>query len=216
MKTGLEPKEDEDADPKAKKRTKAAPKTIWGKFSQAIYDLMSELAEPLTQDLDDPSIGHKPTLPKNHGLEAPCEKTDLHFIRCLKPNDKKVANFFSHSMTLQQITYMGVLESIKVKQVNFPYRKKHAEFYKLYELLSPAYGEGRYDLLSESEKASRNWKQLSEEIVKRVFSPLNKEHLDMIFPKLCAFGTTKILKMGEVKQVLDESKAKAVSIIIIN
>ena len=89
-----------------------------------------ELAEPLTQDLADESIGHKPTLPKNPSNEPPCEKSDLHFIRCLKPNDKKVANFFSHSMTLQQITYMGVLESIKVKQVNFPYRKKYNDFYK--------------------------------------------------------------------------------------
>ena len=60
MKTGFEAKEEEPDDPKMKKRTKAAPKTIWGKFSVQIQDLMFELAEPLTQELDDPSIGHKP------------------------------------------------------------------------------------------------------------------------------------------------------------
>ena len=90
--------EEEDDDPRAK-RTKAAPKTIWGKFSLQIADLMVELAEPLTQDYDDESIGHKAVLPKN--FNPTCEKTDLHFIRCIKPNDKKEKDFFAHFMTLQ-------------------------------------------------------------------------------------------------------------------
>ena len=56
---------------------------------------------------------------------------------------------------------MGVLESIKVKQVNFPRRMKYAEFYKEYELLSPAYGKGRYDLLSEFEKEKRSTREFT-------------------------------------------------------
>lgn len=47
---------------------------------------------------------------------------------------------------------MGVLESIRVKQENFPYRYKYEEFYKNFELLSPAYVEGRYDLMSPEQK----------------------------------------------------------------
>ena len=110
-------------------------------------------------------------------------------------------------MTLQQITYMGVLESIKVKQENFPYRKKYEEFYRIYELLSPAYAEGRYDLLSDSVKAGRQWDKLSQQIIEKVFSPLNKEEYESFY----ALGKTKILKMGEAKLVLDKSKQKAVS-----
>ena len=67
---------------------------------------------------------------------------------------------------------MGVLESIKVKQENFPYRKKYEEFYRIYELLSPAYVNGRYDMMSENERATKDWNKLSKEIVERVFSPL--------------------------------------------
>lgn len=114
---------------------------------------MNELAEPLIpKDFNKTDASKEPPKKSN---DPPCEKCDLHFIRCLKPNDKKVKDFFAHAMTLQQITYMGVLESIKVKQENFPYRKKYEEFYKIYELLSPAYVEGRYDLLSESQKSTR-------------------------------------------------------------
>jgi myosin heavy subunit len=56
---------------------------------------------------------------------------------------------------------MGVLESIKVKQENFPYRKKYEDFYRIYELLSPAYVEGRYDLMSAAEKSSKKWDELA-------------------------------------------------------
>ena len=65
-------------------------------------------------------------------------------------------------MTLQQITYMGVLESIRVKQENFPYRYKYEDFYKSFELLSPAYVEGRYDLMTEDQRATKDWRKLVE------------------------------------------------------
>ena len=51
---------------------------------------------------------------------------------------------FVHSMTLQQITYMGVLESVDLKQKNYPFRKKFEEFYADFELLSPRFAQLRY------------------------------------------------------------------------
>ena len=75
-------------------------------------------------------------------------------------------------MTLQQINYMGVLESISVKQENFPFRKKYEDFYKQYELLSPAYSEGRYDMMSESTRDKKDWKALSEVIMEKAFAAL--------------------------------------------
>mmetsp|Transcript_29119 Transcript_29119/g.28163 ORF Transcript_29119/g.28163 Transcript_29119/m.28163 type:complete len:96 (+) Transcript_29119:1919-2206(+) len=94
---------------------------------------MWELAEPL-MDLA------KPAEPAKKSNEPPCEVCELHFIRCIKPNDKKIKDCFIDAMCLQQITYMGVLESVSLKQKNFPYRKGFEEFYAKYELLSPLYG----------------------------------------------------------------------------
>ena len=60
---------------------------------------MEELAEPLIpKDL----TGDKPE-PEKKGKEDPpptCPPCDLHFIRCLKPNEKKKPRIFSHAMTL--------------------------------------------------------------------------------------------------------------------
>ncbi len=39
---------------------------------------------------------------------------------------------------------MGVLESVDLKQKNFPFRKKFEEFYAEYELLGPEYANMRY------------------------------------------------------------------------
>ena len=174
MKTGFEPAEDVDEKGKAKK--KPTLKTIWGKFNVQINDLMEELAEPLIpQDFG----GDEQAAPaKNKKVKEPtCDETDLHFIRCLKPNDVKKANIFFHAMTLQQITYMGVLESIRVKQENFPYRYKYEDFYRIYELLSSEYVNGRYDLMDEGTKRSKDseWKNYTEEIIKKAFGPLSLE-----------------------------------------
>lgn len=39
---------------------------------------------------------------------------------------------------------MGVLESVDLKQKNFPFRKKYEDFYSEFELLSPKYATIRY------------------------------------------------------------------------
>lgn len=73
-------------------------------------DLMNELAEPLLK------MGEE----KQKQVPTNIENTELHFIRCIKPRPKPESpsdrpGLFVHSMTLQQITYMGVLESVDLK-----------------------------------------------------------------------------------------------------
>lgn len=57
---------------------------------------------------------------------------DVHFIRCLKPNEVKKCNIFHHSMTLNQIRYLGVLDSLKVRKDSYPIRRAFDLFYKQY------------------------------------------------------------------------------------
>jgi len=99
-----------------------------------MINLMEELAEPLLQ------MGEE----KQKTIPEGLEDTKLHFIRCIKPRLKPerpdpTPGFFCHTMTLQQITYMGVMESVDLKQKNFPIRKRWEEFYAEFELLSPRY-----------------------------------------------------------------------------
>lgn len=53
-----------------------------------------------------------------------------HFVRCLKPNDSKMASSFSRQKVLEQLQYTGVLETIRIRQQGFSHRLPFADFLK--------------------------------------------------------------------------------------
>ena len=57
---------------------------------------------------------------------------DVHFIRCIKPNELKQKLNFVPSTALNQIRYLGVLDSIKVRKESYPIRKLYKHFYLKY------------------------------------------------------------------------------------
>lgn len=61
---------------------------------------------------------------------------ECHFIRCLKANDIKKPNIWMPNLVLQQIKYLGVLESIKVRKESFPIRRPYKLFYERYDELA--------------------------------------------------------------------------------
>ena len=58
---------------------------------------------------------------------------------------------------------MGVLESVDLKQKNFPFRKKYEEFFARYEILGPLYGTIRYDKMVD--KSQYNFREYSIKII---------------------------------------------------
>ena len=62
---------------------------------------------------------------------------ECHFVRCIKPNDKKEASSFVSGLVLQQIQYMGVLDTIKVRKQSYPVRRLYKSFYERYQELDP-------------------------------------------------------------------------------
>ena len=56
-----------------------------------------------------------------------------HYIRCLKPNEVKKKNYFVPWFSLLQIKYMGVLDTIRVRQEGFPVIKSYKEWYLKFE-----------------------------------------------------------------------------------
>lgn len=93
---------------------------------------------------------------------------------------------------------MGVLESVELKQKNFPFRKKFMEFYQEYELLSPRFAEVRFFQMN---KNTEDFDGLSKAIVIDAMKGLGTDFY--------ANGVTKILMMPETKAILDACKTKA-------
>ena len=63
-------------------------------------------------------------------------KTAPHYIRCVKPNDAKRSNTFDTKMSLEQLTYAGVFEAVKIRKSGYPFRLLHRAFVARYRCLA--------------------------------------------------------------------------------
>lgn len=85
----------------------------------------------------------KPTLGsmfKNSLIELmkTINSTNVHYIRCIKPNEEKRAWEFDSLMVLSQLRACGVLETIRISCAGFPSRWTYVEFADRYHILVPS------------------------------------------------------------------------------
>jgi myosin-1 len=59
-----------------------------------------------------------------------------HYIRCIKPNQTKKPNDFDSSYTKNQVTYLGLLENVRVRRAGYASRLTFERFVERYALLS--------------------------------------------------------------------------------
>lgn len=135
----------------------------------------------------------KPTLGsifKNSLIELmkTINSTNVHYIRCIKPNELKKAWEFDSLMVLSQLRACGVLETIRISCAGFPSRWTYVEFADRYHILVP----------------SKDWiKVMSEETTKESVSELCNQILTTHLPDKSKYqlGNTKIFfKAGMLAQ----------------
>ncbi|XP_006831700.1 PREDICTED: unconventional myosin-Vc [Chrysochloris asiatica] len=61
--------------------------------------------------------------------------TTPHYVRCIKPNDKKLPFEFDSKRIVQQLRACGVLETIRISAQSYPSRWTYIEFYSRYGIL---------------------------------------------------------------------------------
>ncbi|XP_043514195.1 unconventional myosin IC isoform X1 [Frieseomelitta varia] len=59
------------------------------------------------------------------------------YIRCIKPNDYKMANQFNQQIILHQVKYLGLMENLRVRRAGFAYRRPYEQFLQRYKSLCP-------------------------------------------------------------------------------
>lgn len=65
------------------------------------------------------------------------DKTDPHYIRCLKPNAFKLPNKLNIREIMLQLKYAGMMEAIRIRQLGYSSRQLHEHFFKKYSILLP-------------------------------------------------------------------------------
>jgi len=89
------------------------------------------------------AVNRKPTLGgifKSSLIElmSTINGTDVHYIRCIKPNEAKEAWKFEGPMVLSQLRACGVLETVRISCAGYPTRWTYEEFALRYYMLVPS------------------------------------------------------------------------------
>lgn len=89
------------------------------------------------------AVNRKPTLGgifKSSLIELmnTINNTDVHYIRCIKPNEAKEAWMFEGPMVLSQLRACGVLETVRISCAGYPTRWTYEEFALRYYMLVPS------------------------------------------------------------------------------
>jgi myosin heavy subunit len=66
------------------------------------------------------------------------ERTQPHYIRCIKPNLNKAANSFAAGEVLKQLRYSGMMEAIRIRREGYALREDHQSFYNRFCVLLDA------------------------------------------------------------------------------
>ena len=109
---------------------------------------------------------------------------EVHFIRCIKPNELKKEGLFMADFSLLQIRYLGLLDSIKIRKQGFPLRKDYEEFGRKYA-----------GILNLQKKKPKDGIKL--------FFDKSAEFSGEVGKKIL-FGTSKVYMKQEVMDFLDE------------
>ncbi|KAL1501336.1 hypothetical protein ABEB36_006675 [Hypothenemus hampei] len=57
------------------------------------------------------------------------------YIRCIKPNDAQRPSFFDSEIVRNQVTYLGLMENLRVRRAGFAYRRTYELFLQRYKCL---------------------------------------------------------------------------------
>ncbi|KAI8979421.1 P-loop containing nucleoside triphosphate hydrolase protein [Mycotypha africana] len=113
--------------------------------SQFLANMVQPVSPPSTPTLEQTprksmSQTKKPTLGSIFKLSLinlmdTIGETNVHYIRCIKPNEAKVEWVFEPNNVLAQLRACGVLETIRISCAGYPTRWTYAEFVDRYYLL---------------------------------------------------------------------------------
>jgi myosin heavy subunit len=70
-----------------------------------------------------------------YALMTIISSTEPHFIRAIKPNNVKKADFFEGATAVRQLRYSGLLETVRIRAAGFQYRPTYEECYKRFKIL---------------------------------------------------------------------------------
>jgi hypothetical protein len=143
--------------------------------------------------------------------------TDPGYIRCVKSNSAKKSGIYESSICLQQLRYAGVFEAVRVRQLGFPFRFKHAIFYMRYRCICYNLfflGDASYDakflakLPAGGLQSDFPFKKACNDLLVYIAANISPERISPV-DKVFKFGKTMMLYRADQSRRLDALRQKA-------
>jgi myosin-5 len=135
------------------------------------------------------------------------DSCSCHFVRCIKPNPDKQKGYLKPVMTLEQIKYMGILDTIRVRRDSYPVRRLYKFFYQRYEEL---HGKASMKMFEQHEAEGADFKQLTIEICKQSVPHLGTNKIlvgiTRIFMRLDAVAELERLRTIKLRKKVECAK----------
>ncbi|KAI4456265.1 myosin [Holotrichia oblita] len=64
------------------------------------------------------------------------QSKEPHYVRCIKPNEIKSPIAFNEERVRHQVSYLGLVENVRVRRAGFAYRQRYDRFMKRYKMIS--------------------------------------------------------------------------------
>ncbi|GLE05065.1 hypothetical protein PINS_up014049 [Pythium insidiosum] len=122
-------------------------------------------------------------------------ETNVHYIRCIKPNSEKSPSLVDAPMVVNQLRCAGVIEAISIARAGYPTRMRHSEFVDAFELF----------LTRESDRQRvRDGTHDS----RKLCVALCRDEFQLTSPEQFQMGKTKIYLQQGVLEQLEATKAE--------
>ena len=124
--------------------------------------------------------------------------TDVHFVRCMKPNPEKREDLFDLPFVENQLVMTGVDKVIDIRKRGYSQRTPHASFIKQYSMLLPEDERSTY-LLADGQADPAKAKVFLEMLIALKLSAVHADNVKV--------GKTKVLYRIEAESQLDAEVA---------
>jgi len=71
-------------------------------------------------------------------LMAMIQATQVHYIRCVKPNATAASDLFTHELVADQLRFAGMQEAVRISRAAYPHRMPRRDFGQRFSPLHPA------------------------------------------------------------------------------
>nr|CCA16732.1 myosinlike protein putative [Albugo laibachii Nc14]CCA21835.1 myosinlike protein putative [Albugo laibachii Nc14] len=118
-------------------------------------------------------------------LMTTIQSTNVHYVRCIKPNAIKCSTTLNHEMVVSQLRCAGVIEAIRISRAAYPNRLQHEEILDKFWLFVPEGGKTPQDRCR-----------------------LLMEHLELKTPEQYQMGKSRVYFQLGVLEELDDRRKK--------